>query len=445
MEEGGHAPSWVSKPKQKRRVLATATERISQRLLRRGATDVCPGFAAKGLWNRVFLPVFELPDEGYQGLFAGAHRKCFSLQTRLEEYAIPACLSEIPHCARASCLLLLLLSPWAVPHAREHGWRYMELIFDSHGAKELRLPPRCTLDLSGLEQPEVQEALTLCLQENLYIAASVGIDLTALDGVTFAVDCRKAACALQNLPAGALPLEVGSQPESMELARTAAVWRDDALRFHIVIRFGLGLMALSPDRDMQRLALACMAHEAAHVEHESHLYRTFPESYGKPLECGNRSRKAFLKAMDVWSEYAACRSSALFRPEAVAEFEAIVCRALDDCDGKTEQARTQNEERDEILIRRETEQIVGDVFICAGYLLGQMHGLGQWLTDPRPNLEDTFRRQPTFAASIRRLENVLVQMWSTKLSWDSIEVFAPIYDLICERADGSDSSMGTVT
>jgi len=45
--------------------------------LRRGAMDVCPGFAAKGPWNRVFLPVFELPDEGLQGLFAGAHRRQF--------------------------------------------------------------------------------------------------------------------------------------------------------------------------------------------------------------------------------------------------------------------------------------------------------------------------------------------------------------------------------
>lgn len=321
----------------------------------------------------------------------------------------------------------------------------MELIFDTDGTNELRLPRRCTLDLSGLEQPEIQEAVALCLQENLYIAARAGIDLTALDGVTFAVDCRKAACALQNLPAGASPLEVGPQPESMELARTAAVWRDDALRFHIVIRFGLGLMALSPDRDMQRLALACMAHEAAHVEHESHLYRTFPDSYGKPLECGNRSRKAFLKAMEVWSEYAACRTSALFRPEAVAEFEAIVCRALDDCDDKTEQARRQNEERDEVLIRRETEQIIGDVFVCAGYLLGHMHGLSQLLTDLRPNLEGAFRRRPAFAALIRRLEDVLVQMWSTKSSWNSIEVFAPIYDLICERVASSDSGMGTVT
>ena len=37
----------------------------SLRPLRRGAMDVCPGFTAKGPWNRVFLPVFELPDEGF--------------------------------------------------------------------------------------------------------------------------------------------------------------------------------------------------------------------------------------------------------------------------------------------------------------------------------------------------------------------------------------------
>ncbi|PNB00395.1 hypothetical protein C1X98_31330, partial [Pseudomonas sp. FW306-2-11BA] len=83
-------------------------------------------------------------------------------------------------------------------------------------------------------------------------------------------------------------------------ARTAAVRRNGDLRFHIVVRPGLVLLAMSPDPAMQRLARGCLAHEAAHVEHESHLYRMFPDSYGKPLECGDRSRQTYLKAMDVW-------------------------------------------------------------------------------------------------------------------------------------------------
>lgn len=58
MEAGGYAPSWVSKPKQKHPCAGDGYRTNSQRLLRRGAIDVCPGFAAKGLWNRLFLPVF---------------------------------------------------------------------------------------------------------------------------------------------------------------------------------------------------------------------------------------------------------------------------------------------------------------------------------------------------------------------------------------------------
>jgi hypothetical protein len=58
--------------------------------------DVCPGFTAKGPWNRVFLPVFELPDEGLQGLFAGAHRRRFSPNLGLEEYADPVCPCRTP-------------------------------------------------------------------------------------------------------------------------------------------------------------------------------------------------------------------------------------------------------------------------------------------------------------------------------------------------------------
>ena len=101
------------------------------------------------------------------------------------------------------------------------------------------------------------------------------MDLRALDGVTVALDARKAACEVQSLPEGAVPLEMSDQAETMELARTVAVRRDEEFRFHIVIRAGLGLMTHSSKADEQALACSCIAHEAAHVEHEGHLYRTF--------------------------------------------------------------------------------------------------------------------------------------------------------------------------
>jgi hypothetical protein len=308
-----------------------------------------------------------------------------------------------------------------------------ELNFAPKGEARLPLPDRCSLDVSCFEEPEVQDALAVAIEEILYVVTFSGIELQALDGVTVTSDCRTAACALQDLPQGQVPLEMNPQPEVMEMARTAAVRRDGDLRFHIVLRRGLALSSLSPEPAMQRLALGCIAHEAAHVEHESHLYRTFPDSYGKPLECGNRSRQTFLKAMDVWSEYAACRSSAMFRPEAVEEFEGILCRAVEDSFvAALEQIKAHREGRGAADVFREVQQIFGDVFICAGYLLGHVHGMERNLKDSTPQLEEIFRKKPSVKDLMTRLERILHELWLGEFAWDSIEVFAPIYDLICE-------------
>jgi hypothetical protein len=309
-----------------------------------------------------------------------------------------------------------------------------ELNFRPKGVGCLPLPERCSLDVSCFEQPEVQEALAIAIEDTLYVVALAGIELHALDGVTVAPDCRAAACALQNLPEGAVPLEMNPQPEVMEMARTAAVRREGDLRFHIVLRPGLGLMTLSPEATMRRVALACIAHEAAHVEHESHLYRMFPDSYGNPLECGNRSRQTFLKAMDVWSEYAACRSSATFRPEAVEEFEGMLCRAIEDSFGAAmEQIKAHREGRGAAEVFREIQQIFGDVFICGGYLLGHVHGLELDLEKHHtPLLDEVFEKNSSIEVLMTRLERILHNMWLQEFVWSSIEVFVPIYDLICD-------------
>src|SRR6201996_655018 len=114
-----------------------------------------------------------------------------------------------------------------------------ELSFAPKGGGRLPLPDRCSLDLSCFEEPEVQDALAVALEEILYVVSFSGIELQALDGVTVTSDCGGAACALQDLPPGQVPLEMNPQPEVMEMARTAAVRRDGDLRFHIVLRRGL--------------------------------------------------------------------------------------------------------------------------------------------------------------------------------------------------------------
>jgi len=259
------------------------------------------------------------------------------------------------------------------------------------------------------------------------------MDLRSLDGVTIALDARKAACELQSLPAGAVPLEMTDQPETMELARTVAVRRGDEFRFHIVLRAGLGLMILSPKPDEHSLACGCIAHEAAHVEHEGHLYKTFPEVYGRTLDCGDRSRQTFIKALDVWSEYSACRSSAQFRPEALADFDRAFCIALEEsCSGSQRWIESFRDGGKATDAFREIQQAFGDAFICAGYLLGHLHGLELHEAPEASGAGQLLSGNSSIADLIARLGRVLHELWLTEFAWHSIDVFAPIYDLLCE-------------
>lgn len=297
----------------------------------------------------------------------------------------------------------------------------------------LLLPPQCEVKIACREFEGVQQALFSAIEESLYALALSGMDLRALDGVTIALDTRQAACALQDLPDGLTPLEMTDHPEVMELARTVAVKRGEDFRFHIVLRSGLALMALSSECAQQALACGCIAHEGAHVEHEGHLYRTFPEMYGRALECGNRSRQTFLKALDVWSEYAACRSSAQFRPEALEDFDGVFCRAL--AESRCEAEKWIANYRDggqAVEAFREIQQAFGDTLICAGYLLGHLHGLELSGFEEAPAARQLLLDDSPTAELMTKLERVLHELWLTEFAWPSLEVFAPLYDLLCE-------------
>lgn len=308
-----------------------------------------------------------------------------------------------------------------------------QLVFHPDGEGRLLLPSQCRFTVSCYDDQEVGEAVIAAMEQILYALALVGMDLRALDGITMSRDCRTDAMALQRMPDGQVPLEMSDQPDTMEMARTVAVWREKELRFHIVLRSGVGLMTLSPEKPLQTLAHACIAHEGAHVEHEGHLFRTFPGIYGCPLECGERSRQTFLKAMDVWSEYAACRSSAMFRPEALEEFAGIFCRALEESlAASTAQIAVYRHDRNAKDVFVGVQQLFGDVFIHAGYFLGHLDGLELTLADDAPLVTELFQKHPEIHSLIVRLHRSLHELWLTEYAWQSIEVFTPVYELICE-------------
>jgi len=306
-----------------------------------------------------------------------------------------------------------------------------QLVFQRDSDLRDLLPAVCSVAVTCYGSPEIQHLVAVTLQGIFQSLAQTGMDLRALDGVTLTEDCAAASKAMQTLPEGQIPLEVGDQPDTMEMARTVPVWRDNELRFHIVMRAGLGVGMLGVDHAMQALAFACIAHEAAHVEHEGHLYRTFPEIYGRPIPCGDRSRQTFLKAMDVWSEYAACRSSAMFRPEAAEEFEKVFCRALEaSLSACKERIATYRADGNALNVFVDIQQVFGDVFICGGYFLGHLDGLGLNLQNHAPRASALFAEHPEIGDLVRRLRQMLHELWLSEYGWSSIEVFAPIYEII---------------
>ena len=136
------------------------------------------------------------------------------------------------------------------------------LHFKLDGEENLLFPDRCTLSVSCYDAPEERQAIAEVLEQVLSDSVRLGLDLRALDGITFAHDWKAAAAAIQSIPENHIPLEMDEVPESMELARTVTVWRDPEMRFHIFLRAGLGVMALSPEAEHRRVAYACVAHDA---------------------------------------------------------------------------------------------------------------------------------------------------------------------------------------
>lgn len=297
----------------------------------------------------------------------------------------------------------------------------------------LLLPPNCVITAPCLPVREQRWATEQVLEGFVRQLAEIGYDLRSLDGITLADDCRATGNAMQSIPEGQVPLEMADQPDTMELARTVPVRREGVLRFHVVLRAGLGLMLFSEQEEMRQLAYASIAHEASHVDHEGHLYRTFPDVYGKSLECGERSRQTFVKAIDVWSEYSACRSSASFRPEALEDFERAFCQSLvTSFSASKELIATYRQDQKTMNVFTGIQQLFGDLFISGGYLFGHLAGMEMKVERNAPHLSSLLKEQPQIDSIIASLQLELNRLWLTEYGWESIEVFAPIYELICQ-------------
>ena len=81
---------------------------------------------------------------------------------------------------------------------------------------------------------------------------------------------------------------------------------------------------------------------------------------------------------------------------------------------------------------REIQQAFGDALISAGYLLGHLHGMERHGLDSAPEALELLSANPAISELIERLGRRLNELWLTEFAWQSLDVFVPIYDLLCE-------------
>ena len=123
----------------------------------------------------------------------------------------------------------------------------------------------------------------------------------------------------------------------------------------------------------------------------------------------------------------------MFRPEALEDFDKAFCLALEE--SRSTSQRWIESFRDggkAIDTFREIQQAFGDTFICAGYLLGHLHGLELHDAQDAPKAKQLLSANAPVAELIDRLGRALHELWMSEFAWRSLEVFTPIYDLLCE-------------
>lgn len=220
---------------------------------------------------------------------------------------------------------------------------------------------------------EMQEVIS-----SLVETISQKIDLTGLDGITFASDYRQALLDL-NRGYDTDHKLTASNDHGVGIAMSPRVMRDDKLKTHIVIDAGMFFALLNAKR--HDMAINTVAHECAHVE-LNHLYDVaFP---GTLLRMKANALDHFRSdcMLACWDEFGACWRSASFGPSSILAYEAAFLPALEDTRPAANAAimeyRTHG---DIVLVMNKVCRLYGKLLKYSAYHLGNLHGHGiDWRT-----------------------------------------------------------------
>ena len=300
------------------------------------------------------------------------------------------------------------------------------------------IPTDLGLTVKGFENEEGARELGHAVLDAIMLFGRF-MDLSALDGVTVAIDYDQALSDLDRGLPGLRPLTRSNTAEMQGVAMSPAVMRDGQVKTHLVFNAQMvaGLTADIAAEEDKAAAIGIIAHECAHVQVTAQKEAAIPEArFGTRIE-GYERAVMFQIAEVCWDEYAACRISALFNRqqtryhgESMIETVAI---ARDRANAAIKAYR----------IHADIDQLVGEAgpalaqpIKIGAYLLGGMDGEGFDWTDV-PDIR-TAIVDAGYDDLIDELHSILRELWDSQGTWDpNLATFEPLIDFAHEVfADG---------
>jgi len=257
------------------------------------------------------------------------------------------------------------------------------------------------------------------------------IDVSDLDGVTIAYDYDTALAELDRGVNAPSTLTRSSNDQILGVAMAPAVLRDDKLKSHLVISGDYASKILSDNPDEFRMALYLIAHECGHVEDRMLFERRFPGVLLRARIPAGLDGFLFPTAESLWSEYAACISSAQFSRRHIELYIDGVLRSAETVrDDVAKMVARYRIHADLNQLLDEAGPRICEPLCLSAYLLGHLDGLDEgW--DQAATAKDALERAGYWPIVERTGEDLrsILQAYET---WESLTIFDPLKARVLE-------------
>jgi hypothetical protein len=300
----------------------------------------------------------------------------------------------------------------------------------SNGLPKSTAPKPIRTFLRGFDSNERADAVANAVATAIHEIGRY-IDVSDLDGVTIAYDYDAALAELDrglNTPS---TLTRTSNDRILGVAMAPAVLRDDKLKSHLVISgdFASEISSGNPDEALRALYL--IAHECGHVEDRMLFDRRFPGVLLRARIPAGLDGFLFPTAESLWSEYAACISSAQFSRRHIELYIDGVVRSAETVrDDVAEMVARYRIHADLHRLLDEAGPRICEPLCLSAYLLGHLDGLDEgW--DQAATAKDALERAGYWPIVERTGEDLrsILQAYET---WESLTIFDPLKARVLE-------------